>query len=92
MRSRTWVFSAAALFGLATGWFLAQQRIERHRRDLFSRHPLKRMAALGYLAGQGGIGTVRLLRDYVAWEPQPMLRWRGESLLRRAQASLVQDG
>jgi hypothetical protein len=89
MRSRTWVFTSSAMVGLATGWFLAQQRIERHRRDLFSRHPLKRMAALGYLAGQGGVDTVRLLRDYVAWEPQPMLRRRGESLLRRMQTSLV---
>ena len=92
MRSRTWVFGTAALVGLAAGWFLAQQRIERHRRDLFSRRPLRRIAALGYLAGQGGIETARLLRDYVAWEPQPMLRRRGESLLRRVQASLVQDG
>lgn len=89
MRSRAWVFGGATLAGLAAGWFLAQQRIERHRQDLFSRHPLKRMAALGYLAGQGGVETVRLLRDYVAWEPQPMLRRRGESLLRRMQASLV---
>jgi hypothetical protein len=68
---------------------VAQQRLAHHRRDLFSRYPLRRMAALQFLAGQGDVETVRLLRDYVAWEMQPMLRRRGEALLRRMQASLA---
>ena len=34
-----------------------------HRRDLFSPRPLRRLAALGYLAGQDGGGTVRLLAN-----------------------------
>ena len=89
MRSRGWLFAGMAGVGLAAGWILAQQRLAHHRRDLFSRHPLRRMAALQFLAGQGGVETVRLLRDYVAWEMQPMLRRRGESLLRRKQASLA---
>ena len=88
MRSRSWIFTCSAVVGVAAGWYLSQQRLERHRRDLFSRHPLKRLAALGYLAGQGGIGAVRLLRDYVAWEPQPMLRRRAETLLRHMQTTL----
>lgn len=89
MRSRGLVFTVMAGLGLAAGWMLAQQRLMHHRRDLFSRHPLRRMAALQFLAGQGGVETVRLLRDYVSWEMQPMLRRRGEALLRRMQASLA---
>lgn len=89
MRSRGWLFTGSVVFGAVAGWYVAQQRLERHRQDLFSRHPLRRMAALGFLAGQGGADTIRLLRDYVGWEPQPMLRRRGEALLRRMQASLA---
>ncbi len=89
MGSRGWLFAGSVAIGALAGWYLAQQRFERHRRDLFSRHPLERMAALGFLAGQRDVESVRLLRDYVAWEPQPMLRRRGEALLRRMQASFA---
>ncbi len=89
MRSRGLLFATMASVGLAAGWIVAQQRLAHHKRDLFSRHPLRRMAALQFLAGQGDVETVRLLRDYVAWEMQPMLRRRGEALLRRMQASLA---
>ena len=89
MRSRGWLFAGTALIGAVAGWHIAQDRLERHRKDLFSRNPLKRMAALGYLAGQGDVESVRLLRDYVAWEPQPMLRRRGEALLSRMRASFA---
>jgi hypothetical protein len=44
-------------------WVFAQQRLVRHRRDLFSPRPLRRLAALGFLAGQNGVETIRLLRD-----------------------------
>jgi hypothetical protein len=74
--------------GVAAGWMLAQRRLERHRRELFSRRPLRRLAALGFLAGQEGVETVRLLRDYLAWEPQPMLRRRAETIVRRMEATL----
>lgn len=87
-----WAFVGAALAGVATGWSLTQQRIRAHRRDLFSRHPLRRLAALGYLAGGHGVETVRLLRDYVAWEPQPMLRRRGERILRSMEAAVGRGG
>jgi hypothetical protein len=89
MRSRGLVFTVMAGAGLVAGWMFAQHRLAHHKRDLFSRHPLRRMAALQFLAGQGGVETVRLLRDYVSWEMQPMLRRRGEALLRRMQASLA---
>ena len=75
--------------GRGRWWLLAQQRFSYHRRDLFSPRPLRRLAALGYLAGQDGVDTVRLLRDYLAWERQPMLRRRAEAIVRRMEATLV---
>jgi hypothetical protein len=88
MRSRGAVFFTAATVGLAAGWFLAQQRLARHRRDLFSPRPLRRLAALGFLAGQQGVETIRLLRDYLAWERRPMLRRRADAIVRRMEATL----
>ncbi|HET9150978.1 MAG TPA: hypothetical protein VFN83_04620 [Gemmatimonadales bacterium] len=88
-RSRGWSFGLGAAIGVLAGWALAQQRYVQHRQDLFHPRALRRLAALGYLAGQHGVATVRLLRDYVAWEPQPMLRRRGERILRRLEASLA---
>jgi hypothetical protein len=89
MRSRTWVFLGGIVAGAGVGWLLAQQRFSYHRRDLFSPRPLRRLAALGFLAGQDGVETVRLLRDYLAWERQPMLRRRAEAIVRRMEATLV---
>ena len=89
MGSRGWFLTGAMAAGLLTGWSLSQQRILAHRRDLFSKHPIKRLAALGYLAGTHAPDTVRLLRDYVAWEPQPLLRRRGEAILKQLEVSLA---
>lgn len=86
--SRRAAFGGWALIGLASGWVLSQRRIVAHRRDLFSPAPIKRLAAMAYLEGSHDIDSVRLLRDYVAWEPQPMLRRRGERVLRRLQLEL----
>jgi hypothetical protein len=88
MRSRALIFTTGAAAGVAAGWMLAQRRLARHRRELFSRRPLRRLAALGFLAGQEGVETIRLLRDYLAWEPQPMLRRRAETIVRRMEATL----
>ncbi len=89
MRSRGAVFAAAAGLGIIAGWALAQERYVHHRQDLFHQGPVRRLAALGYLAGQESVETVRLLRDYVAWEPLPLLRRRGEGILRKLEASLA---
>jgi hypothetical protein len=67
---------------------LAQRRMEFHRQDLFNSRPLRRLGALGFLAGQSGVETIRLLRDYLAWEQQPMLRRRAEAILRHLEATL----
>jgi hypothetical protein len=89
MRSRGWVFAGGVLVGVTAGWLLAQRRLSYHRRDLFSPRPLRRLAALGFLAGQNQVETIRLLRDYLAWERQPMLRRRAEAIVRRMEETLV---
>jgi hypothetical protein len=88
MRSRGLLFTSGAVVGAAAGWVLAQRRLTFHRRDLFSPRPMRRLAALGYLAGQDGVETARLLRDYLAWERQQVLRRRGEAILRRLESTL----
>lgn len=69
--------------GVAAGLLLWGGQIHLSRRDLFSRSPVRRLAALGYLSARGGVGTARLLADYVEWERVPILRRRGRALLRR---------
>jgi pimeloyl-ACP methyl ester carboxylesterase len=82
----------AVLFGVAAGaalgWMLAQRHMERHRRELFSPRPLRRLAALGMLAAADGVETIRLLRDYLEWEHHPVLRRRAGSIVRRLEAAL----
>ena len=74
--------------GAAFGTLLAQHSMGRHRRDLFSARPLRRLSALGYLNGHPSVEAVRLLRDYLAWEQHPMLRRRAERIVRRMEAKL----
>jgi hypothetical protein len=76
------------LGGVALGAVLWSSQIRRHRRALFSRSPLRRLAALAYLSVQPSSEAVRLLRDYVRWEPRSVLRRRGEQVLRQVEQSL----
>ena len=81
--------TAGVLGGLVVGAVVWSSLIRRSRRELFSKSPVKRLAALGYLSGQPGLDNMRILIDYVAWERHPALRRRGESLLRRMQTTLI---
>lgn len=74
--------------GLVFGALVWSSQIRRSRRELFSANPWRRLAALGYLGGQPGLETVRLLTDYVRWERHPGLRRRGERLLHRMEVHL----
>ncbi|MGN6393344.1 MAG: hypothetical protein ACTHM9_14010 [Gemmatimonadales bacterium] len=89
MRSRAILFTAGVMAGALAGWWLAQRRLSTHQRDLFSPRPLRRLAALGYLAGQTGVDTIRVLRDYLTWERQPVLRRRATAILRGLEATLA---
>lgn len=89
MRSRAILFTGGVMAGVLAGWWLAQRRLSTHQRDLFSPRPLRRLAALGYLAGQTGVDTIRVLRDYLTWERQPVLRRRAKAILRGLEATLA---
>ena len=89
MRSRALLFAGGLAAGAVAGWMLAQRRLATHQRDLFSPRPLRRLGALGYLAGQTGVDTIRLLREYLTWERQPVLRRRAQAILRGLESSLA---
>ena len=84
-RDHTWTIVGAALVGAAVaigvGVFLARDHMRRHQEDLFSPHPLRRLAALGYLKANPSADDVPLLRDYLAWEERPLLRKRASAIL-----------
>jgi hypothetical protein len=73
------------LGGIVAGAVLWSLQMQRSRRDLFNPSPVRRLAALGYLAGRGGADTQSLLVEYLRWEPHPLLRRRGRRLLARLQ-------
>jgi len=76
----------------ALGALLVRDQISRHRRDLFSPHPMRRLAALGYLSGhEASVDAVRLLRDYIAWETRPLFRRRASQILTRMERRLAAD-
>ncbi len=76
---------AVAAAGGALAWLVRRQMI-RHRRDLFSPSPLRRLACLGHLArSRPTVDNITLLRDYVVWEPTAWLRNRGRVILTRME-------
>lgn len=79
------VAAAAAL-----GALLVRDQMTRHKRDLFSPHPLRRLAALGYLGGRPpSVDLILLLRDFIAWEPRSLIRSRATSLLLKMERALA---
>jgi hypothetical protein len=79
----------AALAASVLGVLFVRDQMSRHRRDLFSSRPLRRLAALGYIAGgEPSIDAVRLLRDYIAWEQQPLIRRQAIQVLNNMEANL----
>ena len=82
-----WV-AAGLLVGMAVGllgWSATQRR---HRLALFHPDKVKRLAALGYLRAHPSVDSARLLRDYLEWEPSPLLRRRARGVLRRTERLL----
>ena len=88
-RQRGATFVAVGFLGGVAAGSLMWSRLQRNcRRNLFSRNPLFRVAALGYLRGRPTINTAQLLREYVAWERRPILRERGARMLKRLESTL----
>jgi len=87
--SRNRQLAALGFLGGAACGALAWSHLQKqYRRDLFSAHPLRRFAALSYLRTRPSMGTMRLLREYIAWEPRRILRQRGARMLKRLEATL----
>jgi hypothetical protein len=76
------------LGGVAAGSLMWSRMQQQYRRNLFSKSPLRRVAALGYLRARPTVNTAQLLREYVAWEPRAILRQRGARMLKRLEATL----
>lgn len=91
---RTTAFTLLAVGAAAAlGALLVRDQMSRHQRELFSPHPLRRLAALGYLGGRPAtVDSVLLLRDFIAWEPRPLLRRRASALLARMERALARAG
>lgn len=82
----------AAASAAVLGVLFVRDQMSRHRRDLFSTRPLRRLAALGYIAGASPtVDSARLLRDYIAWERQPLIRRQAEQVLARMERSLQES-
>ncbi len=87
-RQRAGAVAAGFLGGMAAGSLMWSRMQRNCRRNLFSRNPLFRVAALGYLRARPTVTTAQLLREYVAWEPRRILRQRGTRMLRHLEATL----
>lgn len=86
---RSRLVATAFVTGLVAGVVVWSMQIRRSRRGLFSRSPVRRLAALGHLAGQAGAESAQLLTDYLRWETRPMLRRRAERILSRMERHLA---
>lgn len=73
----------------ALGVLLVRDQMNRHRRDLFSPRPYRRLAALGYIGHHPDVENAHLLRDFLSWEREPMLRRRAASILKRMEEALT---
>ena len=78
------VLAVAAVGAVAA--LVIRDQLDRHRRDLFSPQPLRRLACLGHMSGaEATVDNITLLRDFVAWEPRKLLRSRAKVILRRRE-------
>jgi hypothetical protein len=87
-RQRVSFVAVGFLGGVAAGTLVWSRMQRQYRRNLFSRSPLRRVAALGYLRARPTVNTAQLLREYVAWEPRSILRQRGVKMLKRLESTL----
>ncbi|MFQ5537751.1 MAG: hypothetical protein ACE5GJ_09895 [Gemmatimonadota bacterium] len=76
---------AAAAAGALLALFVRDQ-LTRHQRNLFSPRALRRLAALGHMRNQPAtVDNIRLLRDFIAWEPKKVLRKRARAIVGRME-------
>lgn len=81
------VLAAAAAGALAV--YIMHRQMRVHRRDLFSPRPFRRLAALGHMGNEpASVDAIRLLRDFIAWEPRQHLRARAVAIIGRMTAEV----
>ncbi|NJD20759.1 MAG: hypothetical protein FIA95_15920 [Gemmatimonadetes bacterium] len=82
------ILAAAVAGGIIA--LIIRKQISRHRRDLFSPRALRRLAALGHMRREAAsVDNIRLLRDFIAWEPRTMLRERARAILARMEGEVA---
>lgn len=86
------LLAAGFVGGVVAGAAVGEGLLAGGRRGLFSRSPMRRYAAVSYLGARPSVDTVRLLRDYIAWESHLLLRRRARRVLRTVEASLERHG
>lgn len=87
---RTLGLTAAGVLAVsALGVLLVRDQVHRHRRDLFNPRPLRRLAALTYIGKHPDVENTHLLRDFLSWEQEPMLRRRAAAILGRMERRLA---
>lgn len=89
MTRRTLWFGAGLTLGAVAGYLWWTQEQSVNQRALYSDRPLRRLAALGWVSGQPGVDSILLLREYLTWEQNPVLRRRARRLLTRFENALA---
>ena len=85
------LLGAAAAGAVAA--LLIRDQITRHQRNLFSPRAFKRLAALGHMGREpASVSHIRLLRDFIAWEPRKLLRERARSIVARMEGEAGHAG
>ena len=85
------VMAAAAAGALAA--LIIRGQISRHRRDLFSPRAFRRLAALGHMNREpASVDAIRVLRDFISWEPRKPLRERAQTIIDRMMAEAAELG
>ena len=80
----------AAGFGALTALIIRDQ-ITRRQRDLFSGSGIRRLAALGHISrAPASVDAVNLLRDFISWEPNGLLRERAVSIVARMEGEVAE--
>lgn len=89
MSRRLWGFAFGMALGATAGyaWWTREQR--ERQRDLYSSRPMRRLAALGWISGRPTPDSVLLLREYIGWEQNAVLRRRARRLLARFENALA---
>lgn len=95
--NRTWrtatvtVLAAAAAGALAA--LIIRGQVSRHRRDLFSPRAYRRLAALSHMNREpASVDAIRVLRDFISWEPRQALRDRAQAIVDRMMSEVAQLG